>query len=144
MSTCLLIHLLDELVFVVVLLGIAEGGTDAAGDLDGEPVAVPVVALPVVPVDHVGALAVGHGETGGGGPGAGTGAANGDNLAAAAEAKVHAEAVVSVQSGGGDGAAALDGLLGLARAHGDVKAVAVLIAADPAVPCERGVYAEQR
>ena len=72
------------------------------------------------------------------------GAANGDNLAAAAEAKVHAEAVVSVQSGGGDGAAALDGLLGLARAHGDVKAVAVLIAADPAVPCERGVYAEQR
>ena len=83
MSTCLLIHLLDELVFVVVLLGIAEGGTDAAGDLDGEPVAVPVVALPVVPVDLAGALAVGHGETGGGGPGAGTGAANGDNLAAA-------------------------------------------------------------
>ena len=52
--------LLDELVFVVVLLGIAEGGTDAAGDLDGEPVAVPVVALPVVPVDLAGALAVGH------------------------------------------------------------------------------------
>ena len=46
MSTCLLTHL-DELVFVVILLGIAEGGTDTAGDLDGEPVARTCRGLPV-------------------------------------------------------------------------------------------------